>query len=135
MNYLRIRVHRWIREFITAALAQVAAQRYSYPYARRLNCFNKAGKHILFLVTLFASRKKVKLLVWLGRRQRIVFKSRGKCTRKIQCNATLNNVSRKWCYAISQTFREAFNVSLLYFLIIIKMLKVSFFFFLWKCQV
>lgn len=35
-------------------------------YARRLHCFNKAGKHILFLVTLFTSRKKVKLLAGLG---------------------------------------------------------------------
>jgi len=70
MNYLRIWVHRWIREFTTATLrqAKAAARRcicVRVP-ATQLHCFNKAGKHILFLVTLFTSRKKVKLLT-LGR--------------------------------------------------------------------
>lgn len=73
MNYLRIRAHRWIREFTAAGLAKWDA-RVPRSVARWLHCFNKAGKHILFLVTPFTSRKKVKLLAKAG--QRIVLKSR-----------------------------------------------------------
>jgi len=69
MNYLRIWVHRCIRKFTTTASRQVKAAEWPHDLrlcARRLHCFNKASKHILFLVTLFTSRKKVKLLAGLG---------------------------------------------------------------------
>lgn len=71
MNYLRIWVYRWIREFTTVDLRQAGqpSGRATLPafVCPWLHCFNKAGKHILFLVTLFTSRKKVKLLTGLGR--------------------------------------------------------------------
>lgn len=83
-NHSQARAAEWLRDVSLRS------------HACRLHCFNKTGKHILFLVTLFMSRKKVKLLTGLGRWKRIVFKSRGKHARKILRDAALTMSREKF---------------------------------------
>lgn len=94
MNYLRIRAQRWIREFTAAGLAKWDARvARNIARVRWLHCFNKAGKHILFLVTPFTSRKKVKLLARAGKELSL---NRGRaCARKIQWRRGINDVAGK----------------------------------------